>query len=383
MNNWIRKIYILSIIVIFFTQISASEIFAQENNEYKYVRHELTKANVATTDDTVKNVILMIGDGMGVAQVYAGYTANGGKLNMTTAPICGFSITYSASAFITDSGAAGTAMATGKKTTNYFIGMTPDSTEVKSVLQLAGEQGLTTGIVTTCNITHATPASFVAHEPNRRNDEEIAADFLDAAIDIFVGGGRKNFEKRKDKRNLSNELRKKNYDVVYDLEDLKKSQSKKIAALLYDKHPPKYSDKRGEMLPEAVEDVIGKLSKNKDGFFLMVEGSQIDWAGHKRNGEYVTEEVLDFDRAVGKVLEFAAKTSNTLVVITADHECGGMTIEDGNFETGKIDADFTSFSHTGVMVPIFAFGAGATDFAGVMQNTQIFEKIVSALRLKK
>ncbi|NLB91981.1 MAG: alkaline phosphatase, partial [Bacteroidales bacterium] len=134
-------------------------------------------------------------------------------------------------------------------------------------------------------------------------------------------------------------------------------------------------DKRGDMLPIATNTALNILSNNKKGFFIMIEGSAIDWGAHANNTIYVIEEMLDTDRAIGKVLEFAAKDKNTLVIVTADHETGGMAILDGSYETGMVKAGYTTKGHTGLMVPVLSYGPGAENFIGIMENTDIANKI--------
>jgi alkaline phosphatase len=162
-----------------------------------------------------KNVIYLIGDGMGLNQLYAGMTANGGTLNIERCTHTGLAKTYSANSYITDSAAGGTALATGSKTNNGMIGMNADSVAVKSVLSAAEEAGMATGLVATVRITHATPASFYAHQISRNMYEEIAAEMLTSGVDFFVGGGRKNFEVRKDSLNYSDSLRNVDYNIVF------------------------------------------------------------------------------------------------------------------------------------------------------------------------
>ncbi len=198
--------------------------------------------------DEVKNIILMIGDGMGVSQIYAGMTANQGHLNIERITNIGFSKTHSANDYITDSGASGTAMASGIKTYNKAIGVNIDTIPVKSILEYAEDHGKTTGLIATSSITHATPASFIAHQSYRHDYEDIAADFLKTDIEVFIGGGLKNFIKRKDKQDLTEKLKENGYEVILRMEDLKKSKASKIAGLLYDNHPPKYSKGRNDML---------------------------------------------------------------------------------------------------------------------------------------
>ena len=330
----------------------------------------------------VKNIILMIGDGMGVSQVYAGITANHGQLNIERCKNIGFIETYSASDYITDSGASATGFSIGKKTYNGACGVNSDSLPEKSILEIAEEHGLSTGLVATSSITHATPAAFIAHQKSRYMYNEIAEDFLKTDIDMFIGGGKNDFMKRSDSIDLTEKLKEKGYKVLFEMDDIKKVTSGKLAGLIADKHIPPYRDStrilRGNMLPDATIVALNILSNNKKGFFLMVEGSQIDWGGHANNTEYIVAEMLDFDRAVGKVLDFAEKEGNTLVIITADHETGGMSINNGNFEQGTVDAGYTTHGHTGVMVPVFAFGPGAEKFGGIYENYDIFYKMMNA-----
>lgn len=328
-----------------------------------------------------KNVIFMIGDGMGLSQAYAGMVKNNNKLELERCPVIGFSKTYSASHFTTDSGAGGTALACGVKTNNGMIGMSPDSVAVQSILELADKNKLATGIVVACAVTHATPASFIAHQINRNMYDEIATDFLNTDIDVFIGGGRKSFENRMDGRNLTDELKSKQYQIAYTLDEVKKVKSGKLAGLLYEDQNPGMPE-RGKMLPESTVAALEILDNNKKGFFLMIEGSQIDWASHDNNADQIVREMLDFDETIGKVLDFAKKDGNTLVVITADHETGGFTMPSGDMKAGTIKAAFSTKGHSGTPVPIYAYGPGAENFSGFMENTAMFGKIKKLLKLK-
>lgn len=318
------------------------------------------------------NIILLIGDGMGVSQVYAGLTAHKGQLNILKFNDIGFSLTYSATDYVTDSGAGGTAIATGTKTYNGAIGVNIDTIACKTILEYAEDNGLATGLVSTSSITHATPASFIAHQASRNEYEAIAADFLKTDIDVFIGGGRNNFTKRKDNRDLVKELRNKGYQVIYSLDSVRQVQQGKLAGLTAAEHHPAKVQGRDDMLPAATETAIRILSKNRKGFFLMVEGSQIDWGGHANNTATIVGEMIDFDEAIGKALEFAEQDGRTLVIVTADHETGGMALLDGNFEQGTVVAKYGTTDHTGVMVPVFAWGPGAELLRGFMENTSIF-----------
>ncbi len=328
--------------------------------------------------DKPKNIILLIGDGMGVSQVFAGLTANKGHLFIENCKYIGFSKTQSADAYITDSAAGGTALSTGVKTYNGAIGVDVNKNPVKTILEEASENGLSTGLVSTSAITHATPASFIAHQAGRGSYEDIAADFLKTNIDVFIGGGLDHFTKRADGRNLVEELKQKDYQVETDLKKIKQVKSGKLAGLTAGVHNGRMSE-RGDMLPVATETALEILDNNKKGFFLMIEGSQIDWGGHAGSTIYVVEDMLDFDQVIGKALEFAAKDKKTLVLVTADHETGGVAITGGSIKDGVVKAAFPTTDHTAVMVPVFAYGPGAEEFIGIMENTDIHSKMKKLL----
>jgi len=317
---------------------------------------------------------LLIGDGMGVSQVFAGITANGGKLFIDNFKHIGFAKTSSSSHYITDSAAGGTAISTGVKTYNGAIGVGPDKQPLKTILQEAIEKGLAGGLVSTSAITHATPASFIAHQGARSSYEAIAADFLKTDIDVFIGGGYKHFSNREDGRNLVKELEAKGYKVLQDMDAIKNVKSGKLAGLTAPEHNGRVAE-RGNMLPDATRTALNILNNNKKGFFIMIEGSQIDWAGHAKNTTYTVEDMLDFDKAVGEALAFAAADGQTLVIVTADHETGGMALTGGDMKTGMVKGSFPTTDHTAVMVPIFAWGPGAEEFMGIMENTDIHKKM--------
>lgn len=342
-------------------------------NEFK---HEV----VAVPDQTAnvgqqpKNIVLMIADGLSTTQLTAAYTANGGNLYMTNMPYSGFVTTQSADKYNTDSAAAGTAISTGERTYNGAIGVDVNKNPLPSILEIAEQHGKSTGLVSSSAITHATPAAFIAHNESRNNYEAIAADFLKTDIDIFIGGGKSFFNNREDGRNLLAELEKKNYKIFDAIDEASEIEQSPLAILTAEKHNPRWPE-RGEIVPDGTTKAMKILSKNEKGYFLMVEGSQIDWGGHENNTEYIMQETLDFDRAVGLALKLAAEDGETLVIVTSDHETGGMSLENGDFEKGRINAKYTSGGHTGVMVPVLAFGPGAEHFTGVMKNTDIFHKM--------
>ncbi len=330
-----------------------------------------------------KNIIVLIGDGMGVAHVYAAMSVSDQPLNMEQFPYSGFSITYSANNYVTDSGAGGTAIACGIKANNYSIGMTPDSVKVPSIIEIAHINEMATGVVSTSAITDATPASFVAHNMDRFNSEAIAEEFLNESIDVFLGGGEDYFRKRKDGKDLTTDLQELGYDVVYTYDELKASNSNKIAGLFAKRHLPTLEEGRGDALSTMATKAIETLSKDKDGFFLMVEGAQIDFVSHANDTIYTVLETIDFDNAVGAALEFAKADKNTLVIVTADHETGGLVIPGGDLMDKTISLKFSIPDHSAVMVPIFAYGPGAEQFSGVNQNTFFYDKFMQLLNIKK
>jgi alkaline phosphatase len=330
-----------------------------------------------------RNIILFIGDGMGPAQVYAAMTVSNNHLFLEDFPYSGFSMTYSSDKYITDSAAGGTAIASGTKTKNGMIGVGPDSTVVQSIMEIAKKNGLSTGLISTTAITHATPASFVAHNAGRGNYEDIAKDFMNNTIDVFIGGGLNHFKNRKDGVDLTAKLAENGYDVAYTLDEMKNSGSNKLAALLAPVDMPKESEGRGTMLEDATGKAIEILSRNKNGFILMVEGSFIDFGGHAKDINYVTSELIDMDKAIGVAMNFAKSDGNTTVIVTADHETGGLTLTDGNISEHKVKAEFSTMGHTAVMVPVFSFGPGAENFSGIHDNTFFFGEFIDLLMLKK
>lgn len=340
-------------------------------------------SNTKKTEERAQNIILFIGDGMGVAQLYAGMTASPTSFNLKKFPFSGFSITNSADNYITDSGAGGTAIACGIKTRNGMIGVDTSKTPIPSVIEIAHKNGLSTGVVSTSSVTHATPASFVAHNSGRDNYQDIANDFLGGSIDLFIGGGEDHFRKRADGRDLTIDLKKQGFDVVYSLNELKASNSLKIAGLLAKEHMPRASEGRGGELEEITKKAIETLSKNKNGFFLMVEGSMIDWGAHDKNIDYVISEMIDLDKAVGIALRFAEKNPETLIVVTADHETGGLSLTGGNINEHKVKASFAGSGHTAVMVPVFSLGPGAERFSGIHDNTFFLGEFLGLLNIKK
>jgi alkaline phosphatase len=230
-----------------------------------------------------------------------------------------------------------------------------------------------TAIIATSTIVHATPASYYSKVKSRYQYDEIASQLSKSNINFFVGGGEKHFNDRRDKRNLINEMD--DYLFANSLESFIKINSNKIGFLTNYDDPIGKHEGREPSLEDMVQATLQKLSSFNKPFFLLVEGSQIDWGGHDNDSEHLISEMLEFDRTVGVVFDFANKDKNTTVVITADHETGGLSITDGNLEDSKVVNKYVSEDHTGTMVPIFSFGPYSSLFNGIYDNTEIFDKL--------
>jgi alkaline phosphatase len=324
-----------------------------------------------------KNIILMIGDGMSLSAMYTAWTANQGHLNIENCQYVGLSKTYSANRLITDSAAAGTAFATGRKTDNGHVGVDADEKPQTSLLEIAKRHGLAAGLVVTCNILDATPAVFVAKKGDRHQWADIAAQYVAGDVDFACGGGWKNFRNGKDGRDLTKELAAKGYQLPRTVDELEKIDNGKVFALLADGDLP-LPKERGDTLSRAAMKAIELLSRNDRGFFLMVEGSMIDDGGHDNQLGRMMDEVHDFDRTVGNVLKWAAEDGETLVVVTADHETGGWTLLGGDIASGMVKGKFATDDHSGVMVPVYSFGPKAETFTGIFENTDLFYKMLAA-----
>ncbi|MBK9107263.1 MAG: alkaline phosphatase [Saprospiraceae bacterium] len=329
----------------------------------------------------------MIGDGMGVAQITAGLYENNNRLEIERCTMTGLHKSHAADNLITDSAAGATAFSAGIKTNNGYLGLDPQGRKYESILRYAEMRGMSTGIIVTSTIVHATPAAFYAYNTNRNNYEEIASDILDSGFDFVIGGGKKYFERRTtDSINLIDDLRKKGYFVTDYFEQEYQSwiipDSKKIFYFTADGDPLPVMSGRN-YLPKASKDGVEFLQKlDNKGFFLMIEGSQIDWGGHANDSKYIISEMLDFDKAIKEIIDFAEKDQQTLVVITADHETGGYAINGGHL-FGNLKTSFTTTHHTAELIPVFAYGPGAELFSGIYENTEIYHKLKKLLQEEK
>ncbi|MEO7214220.1 alkaline phosphatase [Mucilaginibacter sp.] len=331
----------------------------------------------------VKNIILCIGDGMGLTQLYATYTANQGQLNIFQVKNIGFSVTNSADAYITDSAAGATAFASGQKTNDRAIGVDPAGKPLRSLAVYSAEAGKKTADIAVCQLTDAIPAAFYAHQSERSDSLVIAAQILNSNIDIFLGSAYTDFTTKVNGVPIIDKMKQRGYTVIRKFDDFLNSKATKILALMDDSATRPKIAGRGEYLSLALKKVTAAFKNHPKGFFMMAEGSQIDYGGHNNNLAQVITENADFDRMVGAALRFADEDGETLVIVTADHETGGLTLLDGSITKGYVLGDFSTNDHTGTPVPVFAYGPHSADFRGVYSNTEIFKKILSLINYKK
>jgi alkaline phosphatase len=331
-----------------------------------------------------KNIILLIGDGMGLPQLSAHlYWRGVGTTVFEQFRTIGFHKSHSCNELVTDSAAGATAFSCGAKTTNGAIGVLPPNDQAcPTILEDLDFSGMATGMVVACTATHATPASFIAHRELRAFTDEIALDYLNTPFDCLISGGGGNFSNRHDKLNLVDSLRQRGYVIRRGdrFKRLPLDGSKPFVVFTDELEPPTASGGR-KYMPEATKIACEYLKKRSEkGFFLMVEGSQIDWAGHANDRSWLRAEMMDFDKTVQKALEFAAADGQTLVIVTGDHECGGLALA-GGLGRKTFRPIFGTRLHTAAMVPVYAYGPQAALFTGVYDNTDIYKKMKAALGL--
>ncbi len=326
-----------------------------------------------------RNIILIVADGMGLAHIGLAMHSNKNALTLERFPVLGLQKTHSASHLITDSGAAATALSCGLKTYNSAIGMGPDTLPCTNLMELAGIAGKKRGLVVTSSLAHATPGAFVAHQEFRGFREAIAADLVSADLDYVVGGGMMYFNQRfVDDRNLLEELEDNGYFVGdYNNLSFKAFTKKSYQKAIYftaNIEPDSRIEGRS-YFPKAVSHGLEFLNRqSENGFFMFVEASQIDFAAHNNDKAYLVAEMKDFDQMLAEVLLFAETNQETLVIVTADHSTGGLSLMHGKVN-GGVKGEFGTTRHTADMVPVFAVGPGAERFSGVYENTEIFDKI--------
>jgi alkaline phosphatase len=355
---------------------------------------------------TARNLIVLVGDGMGVSQIFLGRLVSkgaAGKLAMETLPVTGLVTTWCLDELVTDSAAAATAMWTGHKTNKGMISTLPSGQKPGTIAEAAMKKGLSSGFVATTPITDATPGCLAAHVESRKDEDEVASQLVSSGMNVMLGGGRAFFiskdspeSARKDDRDLLAEAVKTGYSVIATKAELLKHCEKYPAPSK--RNALKSSADRllglfasQDMLPslpdqpsvsEMARTALAMLSEDRDGFFLMVEGSLIDIFCHKNDPVLTAQTVVEFDEAVGEMLEFAKKDGNTLVVVVADHETGGLNIVGGDPTGGKIKTKFCHEQHSASPIAVFAYGPGAELFAGVHENSELPLLFAKALGLK-
>jgi alkaline phosphatase len=422
--------------------VSIAAVSAIALGTYAGTNMSVPNANASYVENgTAKNVIFMVPDGYS-ASYATNYRWFKGEETILDSMLVGMHRSHSANSEITDSAAAGTAFATGVKTNNGMISTSPEGKELKTILETVEEEGKASGLVATSTITHATPAVFASHVASRANEADIAPQLIDNDVDVILGGGKKYFPE-----SLLSEAKENGYEYISNKNQLNKAaMSKKLIGLFSEDGMAPELDRDNTDQPslkEMTKSALDVLKQDKDGFFLMVEGSQIDWAGHDQDAAWAMKDAEAFEQAVEEAIEFAKKDKNTLVVIAGDHDTGGMSVggygqgdvkvevlrnvtATGDFMVSKLDASrsnvkevvkqytsldltdaevqkikssqkpdiainevisvrasvgWTSTNHTGVDIPVYAYGAGADLFRGLHQNTDIPVLMAQAMKI--
>ena len=368
----------------------------------------LVQKALVPVEKKAKNIILLIADGMSLSQVTSYRLLKGGpdaRLSMDKFPISGIVLTHSADAIVTDSASSATAFSTGQKTNNGALGLDQNKEVLENLTEKIHDYGFVSSLISTSEITHATPAAFASHVDLRWKTDEISKQMMDSNVMTILGGGRHFFiteemgGKREDGLNLMEQIRSSHTILTKkeELTDFDTSNKGKVVGLFADEHlrdierPENHSSEptTSEMLDFAINRSLNFNQNGCRGFFIMVEGSQVDWAGHANNVDYLVQEMKDFDDAVSMAYKFAKENKDTLVVVTADHETGGLLIEPEtptNYTSPEVKFSFNTGigygSHTGVPVPVYAYGPGSQNFTGTLDNTDIYYAMVEALDLE-
>jgi len=339
-------------------------------------------------DQPVTKIILLIGDGCSLPQWYAGYTANGGALTTFHLKHIGFSKTSSADNYVTDSAPGASSIATGEKIENRHLGISPAGEKLNLITDYLTKKNFSIGLISSGDVSDATPAAFYAHEKERDSSIQIIQQLKNSGVQVLAGAGNDKINKisilqKKQLTVLNNQILDSllpNYTIIHSINDLSVPTSKKtlvidqIAGL-------SMQEGRGNWLSLAFEKTKASLELNKSKqFFMMVEAAQIDYGGHANNIEYVVKEVIDFDALVARAIQYADENKGTLVIITGDHETGGLTLHDGNYTQQSLTGQFATNDHTGIPVPVFSYGYRSFLFDGVYENTELFTKIMKAIK---
>ena len=354
-----------------------------------------------------KNIILLISDGMSLTQVSAYRLLKGGpneRIAVDKFPVSGIVLTHSENAIVTDSASSATAFSTGRKTNNGALGLDEDNKILENFTEIIDRYGYVSSLISTSEITHATPAAYASHVDLRWKTDEISIQMMESNVMTILGGGRHFFlpedlgGKRSDGLNLLEQMEssrmvmteKKELDS-FDHSDLGKVVGLFADEALRDKEKPEnhvFEPSSSEMLNFAINRSEKFNENGCKGFFIMLEGSQVDWAGHANDLNYLKREMQDFDEAVELALDYATQNPDTLVIATADHETGGLLIESSSptdYTAPEVKFSFNTGigygSHTGVPVPVYAYGPGSENFTGTLDNTDIFYAMLEAVKM--
>ena len=364
-------IYLITILCMIFT------IQAQDLEVPGHLKKPPSAENVILIDDnkgiTPKSIILIIADGAGIGQYTLSYYAND-KFSPSKFQHVGLVATHPNDGLkkVTDSASSGTAMATGQKTYNGAISVDENGEPIETIIEIANKMGMSTGVVATSTVTHATPASFVAHIDYRKKEAEIARQMAKANVDLIFGGGAKYWG-----TDVLDILRDSNGQYITDINE-SYDPSKRVVGLFNEGPMDLHSQGRSPTTTQMAKRALDILDNNTGGFFLMVEESQVDWGGHSNDPEYIRGEMESLNDLIDMCLEYQLENQNVLVVLTADHECGGVAIHDG--EDGNLDVRFTSDYHSANFVPIWATGPGSYFFDAMMDNTMIGKQLIKYVK---
>lgn len=368
------------LILIFAALAAAVQLNAQHSQEVKAVQSDayveqqgsyMPDFKIDGKESKVRNVILIIGDGMGLGAVSAAMYANGGELTMTNLRTMGYVRTHAANNFGTDSAASGTAYATGHKTNTGSLGVDTCAVAIPNIPEILTPLGYACGIVSNDPLYGATPAAFFAHQASRKNKAEIWMDMASSPLAFFSAGTKFSYLSQP---LATREAIEKSFDIMYEVDGDMLMKSKKLGYL------PEKAENNPDFLVPTTRMALDFLSvRAKKGFFLMIEGAHIDHRAHSNNTDELMTEMLDFDKAVTEAIKFAEKDGHTLVIISADHETGGVVLKKGDSEEGYIQTVFASKGHTPVMVPLFAYGPKSREFNCVQENSDVCNKILRIL----
>lgn len=342
-----------------------------------------------TFPERPKNVILLISDGAGMSQVWAAAMANKGQLNVLNMPYTGYLFTGSTDNYHTDSAAGGSALATGIKTKNRFIGVDTLGKAVSNIPDRLYEKHIVSGIISNDRVTGATPSAFYAHVDERNMSDSIARNLLDSKLSLIVGGFHPVFTKADSA--LWKGLEEKGFEVRHGVAGMDSVDSERLLAFGADSADREWDKLDADqnslrtgyrMIEDAFSPSVSFLKeRGENGFFLMVEGAKIDGGGHSNSMPFTVSEYLSFDRLVGQALQYADEDGETLVIVTSDHETGGLVLLDADKDKGHVLGDFATTDHTGIPVPLMAYGPGAELFQGFLENADIAKRIYQVLNL--